>query len=294
MATDVKRAPAGWYQDPGGRHAQRFWDGDRWTEGVADGSVVAEDALPAPERARSPLGVRPPETRAELPARAAGLALAGLVIGVALGAGGSLTGSLLFHHSLTARLVGGQLGLWGGWLGACWVASSRYATGHVLVDFGGRLAGGADVLRGLALSIVARFAAGAVLIPLLLVNRRFIGDNSDVIRMGIGNRTALITIAAIAVVGAPFVEELFFRGLLQRSLESRLGGAGAVVVQAVVFGVGHGRPDYGVRNVAVILSLTVVGLILGATAQRYRRLGPGMLAHGMFNLVAVAILLATL
>lgn len=28
--------PAGWHPDPTGRHAQRYWDGARWTDDVAD------------------------------------------------------------------------------------------------------------------------------------------------------------------------------------------------------------------------------------------------------------------
>lgn len=38
---------AGWYSDPTGRHQQRYWDGSRWTENVADngqGSVDSEGA----------------------------------------------------------------------------------------------------------------------------------------------------------------------------------------------------------------------------------------------------------
>jgi hypothetical protein len=29
-------APAGWFEDPDGRHQYRFWDGTAWTDHVAD------------------------------------------------------------------------------------------------------------------------------------------------------------------------------------------------------------------------------------------------------------------
>src|SRR5688500_1676222 len=105
-------SPPGWYPDPGGRHEQRYWDGRTWTVGVADGPVVVEDPLPPPEQARTPLGVRPPETRAQLPLRALKLAGAGLLGAVFAGAAGSAVGALLFNQSLLARLVLGQLGVW--------------------------------------------------------------------------------------------------------------------------------------------------------------------------------------
>ena len=39
---------AQWFADPSGRHQHRYWDGNAWTEHVADNGVVAVDApLPA-------------------------------------------------------------------------------------------------------------------------------------------------------------------------------------------------------------------------------------------------------
>jgi hypothetical protein len=43
--------PAQWLPDPTGKHEHRYWDGDRWTEHVADHGVTAVDAIteqPAP------------------------------------------------------------------------------------------------------------------------------------------------------------------------------------------------------------------------------------------------------
>lgn len=36
---------AGWHPDPSGRHQFRWWDGNRWTDQVADAGVVATDPL---------------------------------------------------------------------------------------------------------------------------------------------------------------------------------------------------------------------------------------------------------
>ena len=37
--------PADWYPDPGGRHQYRYWDGNAWTDRVADDGVQADDPL---------------------------------------------------------------------------------------------------------------------------------------------------------------------------------------------------------------------------------------------------------
>lgn len=45
----------GWYTDPHGRHAHRWWDGTAWTDGVADAGRVATDP-PGPATAPSTAG----------------------------------------------------------------------------------------------------------------------------------------------------------------------------------------------------------------------------------------------
>ncbi len=38
-------SPAAWHPDPTGRHEHRYWDGERWTEHVADQGVATTDPL---------------------------------------------------------------------------------------------------------------------------------------------------------------------------------------------------------------------------------------------------------
>jgi membrane protease YdiL (CAAX protease family) len=295
---DVDHQPAppsaGWYPDPGGGHEQRYWDGSTWTDGVADGANVVEDHLPPLEEAHTPVGVRPPETRADLPGRAALVAGGGLVTGIALALGLALLASLLPVRTKAPQLVAGQLGLWTGLLGACVIASRRWGTGRVLADLGLRVEGLADVLRGFVISLIGRVAAVFVIVPLLLINRRFLGSNLGPFRATQRDHAALVVLTVIAVIGAPIVEELFFRGLLLRSLQHSLGAPLAVATQAVVFGLCHANPIYGLRNVSVIAVITMLGVVLGMTANHYRRLGPGAMAHGFFNLVSTLVVILSL
>jgi hypothetical protein len=51
--------PAGWYQDPSGRHEHRYWDGVKWGEQVSDQGLTGTDPV---DRARSPIADADTET----------------------------------------------------------------------------------------------------------------------------------------------------------------------------------------------------------------------------------------
>ena len=90
----------------------------------------------------------------------------------------------------------------------------------------------------------------------------------------------MIGLVIMLVVGAPLVEELVYRGLLQGSMAQRMSGWIAVVVVAAWFALIHFRPvEYP--------GLFAFGLVLGAAALLTRRLGMGVLAHCAFNATAL-------
>ena len=95
-----------------------------------------------------------------------------------------------------------------------------------------------------------------------------------------------IALTIVVVVGAPVVEELFFRGLVLRSLQRRFGDTWAVVGSAVVFGVAHFEP-------LQLPALVALGVILGVMAVSTKRLGPSIFAHAGFNLVTMIALAAS-
>ena len=95
-------------------------------------------------------------------------------------------------------------------------------------------------------------------------------------------------IALCTVVGAPFFEELFFRGVLLRALARLFGTFGgwvgpalAIAVTGVLFGLAHAES-------LQLLGLAVFGIILSFVAYRTGRLGMNMVAHATFNLTALA------
>ena len=84
------------------------------------------------------------------------------------------------------------------------------------------------------------------------------------------------------VVAAPLAEETFFRGFLFKGiLHSRLSGAGAVVLTALIWAVIHQQYDlYGVANVFA------AGLLFGYARLRTNSIYPCLLMHTLMNLIA--------
>ncbi len=293
MSADIERsvpaASPGWYPDPGRRHQLRWWDGERWTLGVADGYEVSEDALPAHPGAAGPNSTS--DGRALLPLRAGAVGLVAIVAATLIGSLLALAITGGHHRHLLPALLVGQGTLWAGMAGACWWASRRYGTGSVRRDLGVD-ARGVDLGWGFLAALAGRIAAGIFALVLFAVDPKLVGSNTGVFDRLRADRAAFLALAVLAAVGAPIFEELFFRGLLLRSLQTRLGAAGAVAVQALLFGMVHAQPTQGWQNVSIIATTGLLGVLLGFLAQHFRRLGPGMATHFFFNLVAVAVLLA--
>jgi len=84
------------------------------------------------------------------------------------------------------------------------------------------------------------------------------------------------------VVAAPLAEETLFRGFLFKGiLHSRLGGAGAVVLTALIWAVIHQQYDlYGVATVFA------AGLLLGYARLSTNSIYAGLLMHALMNLIA--------
>ena len=283
-------AAPGWYPDPGHRHQLRWWDGEQWTLGVADGHQVGEDALPE-HPGSAGRGAGQSDGRVLLPLRAGAVGLVTIVVATLLGSLLALAITGGHHRHLLPALLVGQGTLWAGMAGSCWWASRRYGTGSVRRDFGAG-ARWVDLGWGFLAALGGRIAAGVLALALFAVDHKLVGSNTGVFDRLRNDRAAFLALAVLAAVGAPVFEELFFRGLLLRSLQTRLGAAGAVVVQALLFGLVHTQPTQGWQNVSIIATTGLLGGLLGFLAQHFRRLGPGMATHFFFNLVAVAVLLA--
>ncbi|MDQ3897893.1 MAG: CPBP family intramembrane metalloprotease [Actinomycetota bacterium] len=183
-----------------------------------------------------------------------------------------------------------QVGLWTGMVGAVVLASRLKGAGTLREDFGFRARWsdvGLGALVALAVQLLVLPGIAVVLRP-LLGQPEVSGPVRDLLDKAHG--PAYAGLVASVAVGAPIVEELFFRGLLLRSLQRRMSDGLAAALSALAFGLAHGSTLPADAVVLVMVSLTVFGAVLAGLAIRTGRLGPGIVAHAVFNLFTIAYL----
>jgi len=201
-----------------------------------------------------------------------------VVISLWVGAGGGQP-----SETSLGALAAGEAALWVGLLGAPLWASRLKGAGSLAEDFGFSFRW-TDPVVGLPIGIACQL----LLVPLIyLPLQQFISkhDLEEPVRRvtDSAHGGGFIALSIVVVVGAPIVEELFFRGLVLRSLQRRFGDTWAVLGSAVLFGLAH----FEYLQLPALVSL---GVILGAMAVSSKRLGPSIFAHAGFNLVTMIAL----
>ena len=268
----------GWYPDPHERFPYRWWDGGAWTWYVAD-TTVRWDPVPVGDTAKRPPG---------LPGL--GIALAGYLVGVAL----SLVILLLLWLSghpggRVVQLVASEIGLWTGLLGACVLVSRRRGSGSLKADFGLRFRP-IDVGLGLAASLVARVRAGYSVLPISFAFRHVRQPDRTVLGDVAHGAVGWLALILVVCVGAPVIEELFFRGLVQVRLVGKWGAVCGITVTSLLFGAAHLIGWQGPVTLAYAWTIFVGGLVLGAARYYSGRLGTSITAHMLFNAQALLVL----
>ena len=82
-----------------------------------------------------------------------------------------------------------------------------------------------------------------------------------------------------AVVLAPLLEEVVFRGYITSGLQYAYGPITAWIISSLIFGIAHG-------DIAPAINATFCGLVLGFYYMRYRSLMLVIMLHSMNNLTA--------
>ena len=215
-----------------------------------------------------------------------GLGDAALGFGIGIGAEtilGSAVQGAAGHRTLGA-VAAGLFGLWLGLAGVAIWACRAKGSGRLTDDYGLRISGPADAAAGIGIGLASQL----ILIPIVYapwiqfapsVRDTLEKPAKELVDLVEGN-WGVVALTLLVVIGAPIVEELFFRGLLQRSLQRRVGPAWAVTVSAVLFGLAHFESIQ-------LPALVLFGVVLGTLAYRTGRLGPGIFAHMAFNAVTV-------
>ena len=210
-------------------------------------------------------------------------ALGGLIVAVA---GLEATGDQSAQERASLVVVAIlQTTLWVGMLGSVFfVLRSRPAT--PVVDLGLRVRW-SDVPLGIVLGVAGQL----VLVPAVSWPwTRLLGSDADELREPAcrlaekaDDPLGVVLLFAITVVGAPVVEEVFFRGFAQRPAVARLGRPLGLLATAALFGLTHFQLEQ-------LAALVAFGLVLGYLADRTGRLGPGIVTHMAFNATTVVTL----
>ena len=118
------------------------------------------------------------------------------------------------------------------------------------------------------------------------------------------DQLAALAVSVVAVVlFAPIVEELFFRGAVQRALQalltrparsllpSRAAAAVAIGVTTIAFVGLHAVPYGGAVPLGAVLAPLLVGVGAGVLTAATGRIAAGVVAHVLFNAAGIALLL---
>jgi uncharacterized protein len=91
-----------------------------------------------------------------------------------------------------------------------------------------------------------------------------------------------VVLVVLVVAGAPLVEELVYRGLLQRAWAATVSAPLALIIGSAWFAMIHFRPvEYP--------GLFVAGIVFGGCFMLTGRLGTAISAHAAFNLAGLAM-----
>jgi membrane protease YdiL (CAAX protease family) len=282
-------APPGWYPDPAGAPLLRFWDGRWWTPytalhpGSADEPPLLDRQI-AEFKAADP---RPWGTRPVL------LPIAGYVAAILLG---SVLAAVVDPHGHTAKVLFAAVVNVG--LQAVIITAAYRAGRDVARRYGGwgrafglRRPRWKDLLialAGVGLIIAARIPLNVMIYAAGGKKALKQSQNITVDRV---DAAVIVFLVLAAVIAAPIVEELVFRGLILRTFLQRMSFWPAALASSAIFAIGH---TYEVDTVAgaitLALNVGVIGVVHCGLVRYTGRLAPGMISHAIVNLVAVLAL----
>lgn len=189
------------------------------------------------------------------------------------------------------ELAAAMTGAWLVFLAALSFTSRKYGSGRPMADF---LAHYAVRFRpidlvGLPLGVVGQL----VLVPLLYLPLREwwpdtfseaeLEERAQELADKAGGANTVLLVLIVAI-GAPIVEELVYRGLLQRSMMRTIGAVPGLAVVAIWFALVHPSPvEYP--------GLLLAGLLFGGCLLVTGRLGASIVTHAAFNAVGLALAL---
>ncbi len=148
---------------------------------------------------------------------------------------------------------------------------------------GGRWDRVEDVFIDLAIAgagvVAAYIVVGLASVLLGLARPERIADSKKLADMLAPSSLQLLALFIVLSAFAGIIEEILFRGYLQKQFAALTGKAYlGLIIQAAVFGLGHGYEGWQ-RMVAIFC----LGCFFGTLALLRKSLRPGMMTHAMFD-----------
>ncbi|MFV0309038.1 MAG: lysostaphin resistance A-like protein [Desertimonas sp.] len=174
---------------------------------------------------------------------------------------------------------------WVAYLAGAWWASTQSGTGSMVRDYAieARPADlvGVPIGVGTQLVLVPLLYDGLVRVFPGTFTEEQVTENAERL-VGRADGVGVFLLVVMVCVGAPLVEEIVYRGMLQGALATRLDDRWSMVIVAVWFTLIHFRPvEYP--------GLVVFALVVGALRMWSGRLGPSIVTHIAFNAAGLVL-----
>jgi len=210
---------------------------------------------------------------------AVGMLVLGPLVIVAMGA--ELGDDLTIPQLAAATAAG-----WTAFVGALVIASRRAGTAHFRRDYavGFRPIDLVGIPCGIALQLAViplMYRPLRALWPTTFSTEDVEQRANDLVDRA-GDRWAWLLVLVV-VIGAPVIEELVYRGLLQRSISRTVGLPSGLLLTSLLFALIH-------PSAVEWPGLVVVGLAFGIGVVLTGRIGMGIAMHIAFNAAGLAVI----
>lgn len=107
------------------------------------------------------------------------------------------------------------------------------------------------------------------------------------LKLALGDPLSLCFALFAILIGAPFLEEYLFRGILQSWLRNKIGYSKAIFVTALFFSMFHYSASQGLFNFPLLVGLFTFGCYLSFVYEKTRSLFATIILHVTFNFISV-------